>query len=55
MLDKKFGDSGNTVVIEEFLTGPENVCYILQASSSVYTLLGEKVPIPPVLRPSSLS
>ena len=23
MLDKKFGDSGNTVVIEEFLTGPE--------------------------------
>lgn len=23
MLDKKFGESGNTVVIEEFLTGPE--------------------------------
>jgi phosphoribosylamine--glycine ligase len=23
MLDKKFGDSGNTVVIEEFMTGPE--------------------------------
>ncbi|MBR0105156.1 MAG: phosphoribosylamine--glycine ligase, partial [Firmicutes bacterium] len=23
MLDKKFGDSGNNVVIEEFLTGPE--------------------------------
>ena len=23
MEDKKFGDSGNNIVIEEFLTGPE--------------------------------
>ena len=27
MLDKKFGESGNTVVIEEFLTGPRSICF----------------------------